>query len=750
MFITTRIKRILIFTLIICCLLLLPCDLGRFLLVSARQDKQAEDTVARTTTRLLQIDVVVTDKDGKQVTDLQPDDFEVFEDNQRQQITNFSYILLQREEGVSPVVAATPHDKNSPPIAAINLRPEQVQRTIALVVDDLGLSIQGMFKTREALRKFIDEQMQPRDLVAIVRTGSSGSGALEQFTTNKEQLRTAIDKLRWNPLGRSSLDILKPITNQGDSSGLRRFNENFDENVDSFFSIGTLGGLNFILHGMEILPGRKSVILISDGFRLRNKTGDNYVLNAVRNVTNLANQASIVIYSVDAKGLLTGGLTAADSVGGENIPLPKSPSQTTNSTDTGVLGSAGGVGFGTTSGGRSIQDVELGSRIDNALNRRQDLFDDSQTALKFLATQTGGVYMNSLDTGINNVLEDQKGYYLLGYIPEMNKGDKQDSLLHNVTVKVKRRGLQIRSRTGFYGINYENSRQPLGSAEEQLVAAVKSPFEASSLKLRFTSLFTYDTKEGSFLRCLIHIDTKSLSFNNVSDGGHRASFEILTVAYGENGQVAGQLGRKHNITIPDRGYQQARQEGFVYTLDMPIKDAGFYQLRTAVRDATSGNIGAAGQLVEVPDVAKGILTLSNIFLTIHPPQEPSANVAEQNLTPVATQQLLAAAQRSFHAATTLEYMCNIYNATVDSKTQKPQLTTQLLLYRDDKQIFAGNAQPLNTDNQPDLKKIGIGGTLKLNQNIAAGAYTLQIIVTDQLAKKNQQIVTKFVDFEIVK
>ena len=72
---------------------------------------------------------------------------------------------------------------------------------MALVVDDLGLSFESAYYVRRALKKFLDQQMQPDDLVAIMRTGG-GIGALQQFTSDKRQLYAAVEKVKWNPSGR--------------------------------------------------------------------------------------------------------------------------------------------------------------------------------------------------------------------------------------------------------------------------------------------------------------------------------------------------------------------------------------------------------------------------------------------------------------------------------------------------------------------------------------------------------------------
>ena len=163
--------------------------------------------VVRVTTSLVQVDAVVTDKNDRHVTDLTAADFEIFEDGRRQEITHCSYVALPKLATPPPAAptaagAAAP----PPPPAPTRLRPERVRRTLALVVDDLGLSFRSTVEVREALEKFVDEQMEPGDLVAIVRT-RGGMGALQQFTTDKALLHAAIDRVRFNAgLNRMGVD----------------------------------------------------------------------------------------------------------------------------------------------------------------------------------------------------------------------------------------------------------------------------------------------------------------------------------------------------------------------------------------------------------------------------------------------------------------------------------------------------------------------------------------------------------------
>ena len=122
------------------------------------------------------------------------------QDGKPQKITNFSYINVRSTDS-APAPVTTASKKGVPPPPPVMVKPEQARRLIALVVDDLALSFDGTARVRVALKKFVDSDMQPGDLVAIIRTGA-GMGALQQFTADKRVLYAAIDHVRWNSMGR--------------------------------------------------------------------------------------------------------------------------------------------------------------------------------------------------------------------------------------------------------------------------------------------------------------------------------------------------------------------------------------------------------------------------------------------------------------------------------------------------------------------------------------------------------------------
>lgn len=695
-----------------------------------------DEDVVKISTTLIQVDVTVTDKTGKIVTDLKPEDFEVFENSQPQEITNFSFVAGASEAAsASPSPSPKNNSKNAVPLPpAAALRPEQVRRTISLVVDDLTLSFESVYYVRRALKKFVDEQMRDGDLVAIIRTGG-GIGALQQFTSDRRQLYAAIEKVRWNPAGNGKIGAFAPMEatplQRAKSMGAEISDEQLKAEKDSMqsrndfqsslFATGTLGALNFIVRGMKDLPGRKSVMLMSDGFKLYTKDESGFVdnsriLESLRRLTDLANRSSVVVYTMDARGLQTLGLTAADSTSGQ-----------------------------------TADQVEA-----NLSDRRSELF-DTQDGLRYLAQQTGGISIvnnNDLNLGISRMLNDQKGYYLIGYAPDAETFDAKTRRFNRLNIKVKRPDLKIRYRSGFFGVSDEDATaQPVKqTAAQQITTALTSPFAANDINLRLNTLYGNDAKNGAFIRSLLHVDAADLKFTDEPGGNHKTSFDVLAISFGENGVVVDQISRTYTLSVKKEGFDELLRGGFVYNFVFPVKKAGAYQLRVALRDNASEKVGSANQFVEVPNLKKVGLTLSGIVLENLTEKQFQASQSGAVASPDSTESKSTlqsdTSLRRFKRGTILRYGFEIYNVRLDS-AQKPQLLRQIRVFRDGKLLLDGKQSSLEVVAQPSANQFSTAGALNLGREMQPGDYILQIVVTDNLAKDKRKIAAQFVQFEIV-
>jgi VWFA-related protein len=627
------------------------------------------------------------------VTDLKPDDFEIVEDGRPQKITNFSYIRTAGPPRPAAMAPAAPRGTilPPPPLPAA-MRREAVRRTIVLVVDDLGLSFESMGGVRHDLKRFAEQQIEPGDLVAIVRT-SGGMGALDQFTTDRRILLHAVDRLRWYPSGRGGLPAIEPVTSHPGRARDARVREAQWRRVA--YSLGTLGAVSYLVRGMRDMPGRKSLILISDGLRLRSGgERDERLVEALRHLTDQANRSAVVLYSIDARGIQTLAPTAA--------------------------------------GRPSLEELAQGGVDSHRLTRM--LMD--QEGLEYLAHETGGFLAhasNRIDADVGEILEDLQGYYLIGYKPDPSRfrpryGDRPD--FHTIRIQVKQRGLHVRSRAGYYG--YADRPKP---AQDQLRDALFSPFASPGVHLRLTPLFSEPAAAGPRIMLLLHIDARDLTFSEEPGGLRAADADLVGFVVDERGLPVDTTSYKAVIRLKPDEYAYALRAGFAYTASIPVSRPGPYHIRVAVRDIASGKIGTASQFLEVPDLKKRRLALSGLVL-----EGPAGKRPDPEAPGVPS-------FRVFHHGGALDFSCQIFNARVDRKTREPVIDTEVRVFRGQQEVIA--TAPKKLDVAPGTSSRTVAsGVLSLGA-LEPGSYVLQLVVHDTLAKERHGAAAEWMDFDVV-
>ena len=707
---------------------------------SAQQTKPSpppDPDVVKISTNLIQIDVTVVDAKGKIVKDLRPDEIEIYENGEKQKITNFSFIAAERTIEQKKAAEKSAEARIAVPVPAATLRPEQVRRTIALVVDDLFLSFESAHHTRRALKKFVDEQMQDGDLVAIIRTGA-GIGALQQFTSDKTMLAAAIERVKWNPTGSGGISSFAPIRpsfadqvqaeggelNPGEPGNLANGQASFEDFQTSAFATGTLGALRFVVEGMAELPGRKSVILFSEGWNMFERDEHGFsqsgrVASYLGRLIEQANRASVVFYTVDARGLEYTGPTAADQ-----LTVPSA------------------------SGGTPVPGPRAYSAV---ISQRSGQLFDTQAGLSTLAEETGGFSIknnNDLASGVRKVLEDQS-YYLVGYEPDADTFDADKRKFNKIEIKVTRPGLTARYRSGFFNVADTAKTKPSTTAQVpgmQLARALMSPFAVNDISLRLNALFG-SNPAGAYVRSLLHIRAQDLKFTDEKDGSKTAIFEVWAASFGDNGAPLDQIRKTYTLTVKPTGYQKILDEGFVYFFLFPVKKPGGYQYRVAIRDTQAGKAGSASQFIQVPNLKKGRLTTSSMVIDSLTKQEWE-KLADPNGGTVRSDTSLDTALRQVKLGTVLRYGFEVYNAKLDA-TRKPALHYRIRMFLDGKLILDGQPVPVDVTGQTDMQRVIVSGALGLGDKMLPGDYVLQVIINDTLAKTKQQIATQHVQFEVV-
>jgi hypothetical protein len=508
--------------------------------------------------------------------------------------------------------------------------------------------------------------------------------------------------------------------------------DSFAEFVETSFTTGTLGATSFVIRSLRNFPGRKSVILLSDGFRINSRTNNdnttNQVLQSLENLVEQANRSSVVIYSIDAKGLQP-FMPGAD-VGGR-------PSDTAHS---------------------------------DALQTAQEALE----GLNFLSQQTGGftvVNTNDLNIGVEEALYDQHSYYLLGFDPEDEKFDQRR---HSIKVKVNGAGLRVRTRSGFFGVSDGEGENAMPAAPktpktrgQQIFSALLTPVGARDLSLRMTPYFFNSSKEGPIVRALFHIDCSKLTFKDGPDGQKRLNLDLAAFAFDEEGVTADLSAHRLVLNLDEKRYREALAEGLAYRADFQLKKPGAYQFRAVLRDGESGLTGSASQFIRLPDLKKNRLALSGLVMTT-PKTVAAAASNDSGADSVTTAPAPASPERAekesdkssqlgdlqatpyvrkFPRSGWVQYGVAVYNATADKKTGLPQISLQAEVYHDGKPAYRLQPRALEFSPGVNPKRFDYVGRLQLN-DFPAGDYLLHLIVTDGLAKKKFARAEQWMDFSV--
>lgn len=641
-----------------------------WLLAAGAVAQAPEDPVIRVTSNLVQLDVVVTDNRDRLVTDLKKEDFEVLQDGKPQPVTNFSFVDMSAPLSPAPTGVRT----------GKSIQRANVRRSIAIVVDDLRLDWNNLIDVRAALKKYLDSQILPGDLVSISFTSSS-AGALSQFTTNHELLKTAVDRIKINSTA------AQEITLSGDA-------------YDRF----SLAALRRVVDSMAELPGRKSVMVFaSPTSRAMTNEG------LIRELIGRANSAGVSVYlvwPVRAGTSRFGGAMAAtgDGDGGGGG----------TSLNAAQLDAAAGV---------VIPLETLGSPLGGGPGGPDELMWGR------LASGTGGLYTGigyDLRKALDKILTDQGSYYLLGYRPSQDSFDRKS---HKIEVKVRRPGLKVRTHSDFIA---DPPAQVGGTVLDVLSRAVDSPFGATTIRTSLWPIFSAGGKEP-VISTAVFVDGRDLQFERLPNGTYRGGVEFILKTVDTNDLESAETKRGFRLSLTAEVWKKISQTGVSYVIPHPVNGPGLYQVRIAVRDTVSGDVGSASQIVEIPDLKKKSLALSALLL----------HDAEENANP-----LSAPATRVFERGRAIEWMTEVYHPKVASASNAPHLYSSIRLYREG--ILVSELPFASTASKPLPGGHAFAqGSLPLNADLEPGGYTMELLVTDEPPERKAQPSSQRIDLEII-
>ena len=402
----------------------------------------------RTGINFVRVDVIVTDRQGKPVLDLKPEDFQVFEDGKPQAVEQFSVIKIDEASQLeAPRVTEIRSDYEEEREAS---RPDV--RLFTILLDDYHVRRGSDLAVRKPLIDFIQNQLAPADMVAIMYPLTSVGDI--RFTRNREALVREIETF----LGR-----------KGDYTPRNIFEEQYAyypaitvERIRNEVTMGALKAAAARMGGLR--EGRKSIIWVSEGFTTnlpaqlndpvaalpglgnparrdptdyRNERAEwaNQVdlISLLRDVFDTANRNNTSVYAVDPRGL------AAFEYGVESaVPI--------------------------TADARGLR--------------------DTLDSLQMVAENTDGraiINRNDLAAGMRQIIRDASGYYLLGYTSSQAPTDGK---FHEIKVRVNRRNVEVRARKGYWALNAEEAARAMAPPKPEAPPAITAALSAIAAPAR--------------------------------------------------------------------------------------------------------------------------------------------------------------------------------------------------------------------------------------------------------------------------
>ena len=706
------------------------------------QTSTQDADIVRINTELAQTSVTVFDKQNNFVTGLKPEQFQLSVDGKPVPVTFVEHVVAGRTRD-SKTAPATP---TSPALNIVDATARG--RTIIFFIDDLHLSSAGVEKTRKAFLDFIDKEIGPDDQVAVA-SPSGQIGFLQSFTDVKAVLRAAIARLHYRPYMLQDSEHI-PMTeyqalriDQGDrdatdfyiaellkqtnfsipaggglgppsggpatstppggrtnrSGGMSR--EMAERNVknraqlllrqSAAISVNTLTTLESLMRSSGNRPGRKVLFLVSDGFYLNDRnTGFGEKL---KQITDAATRAGVVIYSLDAKGL--SGTTDASS----------------NRAD----------------GDGRLARANTGERI--AL----------QDPLTAMAAQTGGrAFLDSdaIVTGLKSALIETANYYVLAWRPptDEQKGGKFKQIEVSV---VGRPDLSVRLPRGFLTQDLftnpntqpaakpaESTTIPARDTANPLRDALLAAAPKRGLPLQLSTSFIDVPNTGLVLTSSTQIATDVLGYG--LDGKQIANIDLAGVVLDDQGKQAGNFKTRINVKPTTAAVEHPV---VVYNAKSPLKP-GIYQIRVAAQDEKSGRVGSAMQWIEVPDLSTKRLTLSSLLVggQFLGSTQAQASVAGPQ------EQVQFSVDRRFRRGSHMNFMTFVYNATKPANGN-PQLEGQIAISRNGQAVVTSPVRQIAIEPTADVARIIYGADIAL-LNLPAGRYLLQVKINDRLSNSS--------------
>jgi VWFA-related protein len=661
---------------------------------------------------MVTVDAVVTDKKGVAVSALKKEDFVLTEDGDSQSIVSFDAIQV-------PALAAVTSPKPRPRISSNTSKQERSGRSFVVVFDDINLTPMMSQRAKGAVAEFLKSGVREGDRVLLVATGGAAWWST-RMEAGRDQLLSLLKRLDGRYIPDTSPErmtdyeamrinvfrdpqVMERVRRRFENYGVTHGNTSASGNQSDLTTMEdpyvtgratevyyqatarnriTLEILERVLQALGETRGRKSVILVSQGFIYDPN------LDEFKKVVQASRRSNAAIYFLDTRGL-------------EGMPVAM-----------------------TAQFGPALDERDVGFAFSENI--------EAAEGAESIAADSGGFSVrntNDLNKGIQRIADESRMYYLIGYNPT---NTARDGKFRKIQLKLapgdNRKGLQVRARKGYYAPSDGKTAftpKP-GAPDPEFQAAVDSPFDRDDIPLRMTSYVFDETLLGKSQALIAtDVDVRSLTFEEKDQRFYDSVDFLLVVAHRETGEFF-RYDQKVDLKLQATTREKFQKTWFPVIRDFELKPGG-YQAKMVVREKSTGRIGTLVHEFEVPDPSTFRISSPVLSDTLQPPKEGEAQQIKRPMM---------LARRSFEEGATLFCSLDVYGAQKDAKSGMPEVAMGYVVKRvtDGSTVMRLDPTPIRPTSLGKLSRI-IGFSLDKTE---PGEYELVLQIEDSLTGRGIQ------------
>jgi VWFA-related protein len=639
-------------------------------------------SVFRSGTELVLVNVVVRDKSGEVVRGLTRDDFTVVEDGKAQTISSFDFEDLASapaetaepaapKQAPSQTVLATPVPAAGAPAAApeVNMRG---RRLVVLFFDVSSMQPEEIQRAVAAAHEYVDHKLSPADLIAVA-SFSTSMRIDQDFTADRETLTSALDA--FGGAGGQGFEAGATPEEDAPDNGAAFTPDDTEFNI--FNTDRRLDALQTLADQLSGIEQKKSVIYFSSGMSQQGQ--DNQV--ELRRTVDRANRANVSIYAADMRGL--------------QAVVP--------------------------GGDASTASMRGASAFSGASTRNQfDRLAATQDTLATMAEDTGGrAFFDSNGFGavFDRVVHDTSAYYVLGY---SSTNAARDGRFRRITVRVKRSDVKLEYRSGYYAPR-DFAHSTGDDREQQLQDQLLSDLSATDLSAYVSSAFFRLADNRYFVPLSVIVPGYQLPITKAT-AKNKATVDVLGIVRDQQRRPVTRI--RDTMRLSPDAADELKKKTVQYETGVEVPP-GTYHVKVVVRENQDGTLGSYETDFVVPDLRREAVKMSSVVVGT----QLQAVSRRGDANPLVTdgRELVPNVTRVVSTGQHLYFYYELYDPS-----QPVNVLTSIVFFRDRQRAFETPLVAAKELTAPDRKTAVFQFDVPASA-LRPGRYTCQINVIDDAA-----------------